>query len=129
MSNGDSAAHTLYRITAEEALIDFLGGLLPGILFLVAGFSVAMPVVHVAIWRLDSSFRNSLGESVSAALAASRDTPSAIWFAAFVLVILLAYIVGHLFYRHDPRKPDQRSFRHLARDPQFRQQCPSGKPA
>ncbi|MFO0785753.1 MAG: hypothetical protein U0573_05330 [Phycisphaerales bacterium] len=35
------------------------------------------------------------------------------WTIVFVLVISLAYVLGHLFYRQDPKNPDRASFQRL----------------
>jgi hypothetical protein len=116
----EDAGSRLYRLMSEEALIDLLGGMMPGVLFLATTTVIVVPAVHFIVGIMSPTFGLTLGDAISGALAASRDTPSAIWFALFIVLLLLAYIVGHLFYRHDPRRPDQRSFRHLAREAQYR---------
>ena len=35
------------------------------------------------------------------------------WTIVFVLVISLAYVLGHLFYRQDPKNPDHGGFQRL----------------
>lgn len=120
MSDAEDAGARLYRLMSEEALIDLLGGMMPGVLFLATTTVIVVPAVHFAIGTMSPTFGGTLGDVISGALTASRDTPSTIWFALLIFLLLLAYIVGHLFYRHDPKRPDQRSFRHLAREAQFR---------
>jgi hypothetical protein len=37
---------------------------------------------------------------------ALKNTPNTIWLPVFGIMVTLAYVVGHLFYRRDPEKPE-----------------------
>jgi len=50
---------------------------------------------------------------------AIKNTPNTIWLPVFGIMVTLAYVVGHLFYRRDPEKPDQRSFKIQSKKPEF----------
>jgi len=45
-----------------------------------------------------------------------RDPKSTI---SHISLLSTAYVVGHLFYRRDPEKPDQRSFKIQSKKPEF----------
>jgi hypothetical protein len=104
----------------EEFLVDFLGGLIPGVLFFAAAAVVAFPVMHAVLRQEGRTNHPDLEGAALATIAATKDTPNALWFALLVVVLLVSYVVGHLFYRHDPNGPDRRSFRWLARRRQYR---------
>ena len=40
-----------------------------------------------------------------------------IWITAFVFMLILSYVLGHLFYRRDPKIPDIRSFKRISQSP------------
>lgn len=112
------------RLAVEEFLIDFLGGLVPGILFISAATFALLPPLHaltvtLSTLVLESVQRTSLLEVTITLLQATANTPSALWLMVFVVVALLVYITGHLFYRHDPNLADKSSFRRLMRNPEF----------
>jgi hypothetical protein len=112
------------RLAIEEFLIDFLGGLVPGVLFLGATVFALFPPLHaltLALWTPASvgAARASLFEVAMKVLQSTANTPSAIWFMMLGGGMLLAYVSGHLFYRHDPKRANRSSFRRLIRYPEF----------
>lgn len=110
----------LRRLSIEEFFVDFLGGLVPGVLFLVSAAGVVIPVLHSTLRERGRTNHPDLEGAVFGALSAVKDTPNALWVAVFLVFLLVAYVVGHLFYRHDPNRPDRRSFRYLARNANYR---------
>lgn len=95
----------------QEFFVDLLGGLVPGILFVVASSIAVFPAINALI--------NSCGDSgnignfyalLKDILSSSKETPNMIWVALFTLTFIISYIVGHLFYRQDPKIPDTQSF-------------------
>lgn len=110
-----AADRALRRLSIEEFFVDLLGGLVPGVLFFIAGGTVVLPVLHATLREQGKTNHPDIEGAVLSALEKTANTPSALWLAMFVLVVLVAYVVGHLFYRHDPNEPDRRSFRWLAR--------------
>ncbi len=101
------------RMALQEYFVDFLGGLVPGVLFLVAATLSIVP----AFYSLGAALSQKHGEPFLQVLQelfrAIQQTPSAIWFILFAGGILFAYIIGHIFYRHDPKTPDRKSFPRL----------------
>jgi hypothetical protein len=112
--------HALRRLSVEEFLVDFLGGLIPGVLFFAAAAVVVFPVMHAVLRQEGRTNHPDLEGAALATIAATKDTPNALWFAILIVALLVSYVVGHLFYRHDPNGPDRRSFRWLARRRQYR---------
>ena len=105
-----------YRGFTQDFLVDGLGGLIPGILFLLGIIVVLAPVSQAVSGamanRLDEA---SLTNSIRSLLQASSNTPSMIWIGAFICVLMLSYFLGLLFYRLDPKTPDRKSFAGLAK--------------
>ena len=106
------------RYFIHEFFVDFLGGLVPGILFVVASTVALLP----AIWAIVTSISSepdarSLGHVIYEMLSATKDTPNMIWIGAFIFVLILSYVLGHLFYRRDPKIPDVRSFLRISKQP------------
>ena len=111
------------KISWQEYLIDVLGGLVPGILFLVGNSFILFPSLYALIMSLRETEKGEhffvYGENV---LRSTQNTPSAIWIVTFLVIFFLAYTVGQLFYRRDPNEPDRKSFKwlmkkHLLKDP------------
>lgn len=48
-------------------------------------------------------------------LRSAKGTPNMIWVSALVFFLMFSYVLGHLFYRSDPKIPDQLSFMRLRR--------------
>ena len=111
-----ASAKFVPRISWQEYFVDILGGLVPGILFLIGNSFIIFP----SIYALNASIRGgNTGDSffvhLKNILNSTQNTPSTIWIVSFIVIFFLAYTIGHLFYRHDPNKPDRRSFRRLVR--------------
>lgn len=101
----------------HEFFVDFLGGLVPGILFVAATATALVP----PLWALGTALSPSGAPETFAQFAAkiltsTQNTPNMIWIAAFVFMLILSYILGHLFYRRDPKIPDIRSFERISRN-------------
>lgn len=104
------------RTTVYDFLVDILGGLVPGALLTVGMALALVPAIRAVL--AGSSIRMDLrafSEVLKEALAATRDTPTMVWAAFFVFVVVLAYVLGHLYYRRDPKLPDRASVRRLLR--------------
>lgn len=55
---------------------------------------------------------------IAALISAAENTPSAFWIGGFGAMACLAYLVGHLVYRRDPKIPDKKSFMKLRQNMQ-----------
>jgi hypothetical protein len=91
--------HALRRLSVEEFLVDFLGGLIPGVLFFAAAAVVVFPVMHAVLRQEGRTNHPDLEGAALATIAATKDTPNALWFAILIVALLVSYVVGHLFYR------------------------------
>lgn len=103
------------RLSVEEFLIDFLGGLVPGVLFLAAAGFALLPPLHGLLTSLRGKEPLPTAAAVLSFLTALQRTPSAMWITLVLGAILLAYVIGHLFYRHDPKQADRRSFNRVSK--------------
>ncbi len=105
--------HYRRRLSVEEFLVDFLGGLVPGVLFMVSAVFAVVPAIHAVTQSL-SNERKSILFDVTTLLESIQGTPNTVWLMVFTGGLLFAYVIGHLFYRHDPKKADRSSFKRLA---------------
>ena len=117
---GETISHDLpelrARFAVQDFLVDLLGGLVPGLLFLFGlAFSI-LPVILLVYAALLGAPRITFGSFVAKALEATKQTPNTIWIAGFFVLVTIAYVVGHFFYRRGPKTPDQESFRRI-KDP------------
>src|ERR1700744_2360794 len=91
------------KLINEGMLIDFFGGLVPGMLFIIA----ALIATGVPLQALFSTMANhphkTWGEIIIACATNIREAPSAFWVSAFVAFALISFVTGHLFYRNDPK--------------------------
>jgi hypothetical protein len=109
---------TYRRLLAiEEFLIDFFGGVVPGVLFLGATTFALLPPLYALATPGEGP--HSLFQAMEKVLQATKQTPSALWLIVFAGGALLAYITGHLFYRHDLTPADSSSLRRLLRKHEF----------
>ncbi len=105
-----------YRGFTRDFLVDGLGGLIPGVLFL----SSIVVVLAPAAQAISSALGNTLDErsftgSLQAVLAASSKAPNMVWIGIFGFTLMLSYFLGLLFYRLDPKTPDRKSFARLVK--------------
>lgn len=98
----------------REFAIDFIGGLVPGIAFLVTALPVlVLPLllVVVAVFGLEFTDLRVLWS----------DKPLPVSTVMFLVVpggvafLIVAYICGHVFYRQNPKMADEASFRRIPR--------------
>lgn len=106
------------RFTFHEFTVDVLGGLVPGILFTVASLCALFPSITVLISALSPSIEQvRISEEIARFLNSTQNTPNMIWVGSFVFALILSYVIGHLFYRRDPKIPDRASFQLITRKP------------
>lgn len=84
---------------AHELMVDILGGLIPGALFL---FNIILCIVFPGI-----CYSNS-GNGNFRFLVKDGDW---FWIVAFLSFLILSYVIGHLFYRADIKKADRADIR------------------
>ncbi len=83
---------------AHELMVDIIGGLIPGVLFI---FSIIMCVVFPFFcYSGIPNFPTDKG-----------DTSGWFWVVVFLTFLILAYVVGHIFYRSDIKMPDQKDLK------------------
>lgn len=92
-------------------IVEFLGILVPGIIFILASFpSFAIP--SIAIINIIET-NKVIVPIVSEDLVKSILEPNSI--KIFILLIL-SYVIGHIFFRQDPKIPDTKSFERVPDD-------------
>jgi len=101
------------RFAARDFFVDFLGGLVPGILFLLGICAALGPPLYAVVDGFSPNDKIPLGQLAQTVLTAAQGTPNFLWIALFLIAIGLAYVIGHLFYRQDPKTPNRVSFRKL----------------
>ena len=78
----------------NELMVDIIGGLIPGLLFIVVLIiSIVIPCIlygffeGLNVWRIDNS----------------------VWWVLLIVCIIFSYVVGHIFYRAQIVLPDQKN--------------------
>ena len=79
---------------------------------------ILLPAAQSLTMALSNGHQAPPGFGIPEIIAATRNTPSALWIAVLIGVVLIGYVVGHLFYRLDPKTPDRSGFTLLARNPE-----------
>lgn len=99
------------RVALEEYLVELLGSLVPGLLFLLVLTVTSLPMLVVIYGRLSEAPNPAdLGALVQMSGDFIDGTPSFFWLIFLIFAVIIAYVTGHLFYRLPPKRPDQRSF-------------------
>ncbi len=134
------------KFRSEGFLIDFLGGLLPGVLFLVGAFTALIAPTHslhltfsnqLEVKNLEQSEKSFSDQSEIKSpkviyyflddftnfLNSVKGTPGIIWFGLLILFFILAYFLGLTFFRRDPKDVDIESFKFIM-DKFFREPMP-----
>lgn len=109
------------RFMFQEYWVDFLGGLLPGALFSVTAIYILIPTFVLFINSIGDAHPKRLSTITKEIISATKDTPNTIWIGLSIILISISYILGHIFYRQDPREPNKRSLKRLARNLATRQ--------
>jgi len=102
----------------HEFMIDFLGGLVPGSLFIVGASVALLPPLYLIFCLSNKSKAVSLTVYFDSILSSTQHTPNMIWILAFALFVAISYELGHLFFRRDPKNPDRASFEKLVKKEQ-----------
>lgn len=99
-------------VILRDVIVDVLGNLLPGTLFVgIAGAVLLWPAVSfVEIARITVPEAAGLEIAVMSAFLEFADRFE---LALGVWAVIVAYVLGHLFYRQDIKVPDKRSFRRI----------------
>lgn len=108
------AESAMGRITFRELAVDFFGSLVPGMVFILSATATLVWSLTATLlaFTLGSSPRyGNLG--VVGAIDLVRQVIDPFSLEIFVLVVLLSYMIGHTFYRQDPKEADRRSFERL----------------
>ncbi|MBR6030534.1 MAG: hypothetical protein IKP36_01055 [Bacteroidaceae bacterium] len=78
----------------DELLVDILGSLIPGFLFLITlFFSVFMPLFILSRFSISS--------------LKGKEIPGGFFWVLLIIILILAYVVGHIFFRADIKEPDE----------------------
>lgn len=93
------------RPSIREFLVDLLGGLVPGALFTSAALLSLMWPLWVLFRQLQKAAPISK-ESVTQI----TNFASAFRLELVIFFIVGSYVIGHIFFRLDPKVPDQRSY-------------------
>jgi hypothetical protein len=104
------------RFMVQDYWVDLLGGLLPGTLISIVGFVSIVPAVVLLLDSMSMDYQASFFSLVRDGLVAAQSTPSMIWFGAGTILFSLFYVLGHMFYRQDPKQPNQESFEHVMQE-------------
>lgn len=114
IANTMRRAGALGRPVVREFVIDFLGGLIPGLIFLVA----IVAALILPAWSAFGFFLPGLAADAAQSFTTRIDPAATILLLIFPVLLLLlatAYVFGHLFFRQDPKDADQASFDKIAR--------------
>lgn len=102
--------------TFQDFYVDILGGIIPGLLFLISIIvSIGVPFMYIFLY-LNKSFLISEGDANTATkidLLLSNIFQGWFWVIAFLTLVILAYVIGHIFYRMDINNPDGKDFHRL----------------
>lgn len=121
MSASRDEEKEVYKATFQDYWVDLLGGLLPGALVVVVLIGMFFPALLILTYSVSGKGSLLIGASIINIIKATKGTPSALWFGLAAMMLSIIYIIGHVFYRKDPKWPDKNSFKKLMRDEAKRQ--------
>jgi hypothetical protein len=101
-------ARSLRRLSLQELMVDFFGSLVPGVIFLSASALLFGAALTYYFHNVNRQFFLDTFPGVVAPFQIEL----------LITFLMLAYVIGFLFFRQDPKEPDRRSFRRVRRDMQ-----------
>lgn len=102
------------RSAVRDFIVEFLGSLVPGVAFLLA----AIPAFFIPVGTVAFTFLSPPPGPIpvlSGPLPTTVGTVLFLVIPALLAFLVFAYIVGHLFYRQDPKIADKASFLRIPR--------------
>ena len=93
------------RFSVREVIVDILGSLVPGFVFVV----LLVPALGWPSFVLVGALGGTRSQDYEVIRAFATGLAQ-FHLELFVGLIALSYIVGHLFFRQDPKIPDEKSF-------------------
>ncbi len=106
-------------IVIQKFWVQLFGGLVPGILFLFGASLTLIPATYLIFSLVSGVVPTSLMKFGDNFFNAIKNTPPTIWIPVLGIIVTLAYVVGHLFFRRDPQNPDQKSFKYQFQKSEF----------
>jgi hypothetical protein len=103
---GSSNLALLFVLFIRELIVDFLAILVPGFWFIVASFPAFLFPLFYLVRLYDNGGRQTLLSDVQKFSSAI----SVVHTEFFVSVIVVSYLMGHLMFRQDPKRPDELSW-------------------
>jgi hypothetical protein len=102
--------NTVNRLSIRELIVDFLGSLVPGLVFTAIAITVFIwPTV--SLLAVISQLREVSANTGPLSLAEpAAKVLNSVWIEILLFTLMVSYVVGHLFYRQDPKEPDKKSF-------------------
>jgi hypothetical protein len=95
------------RVSIRELVVDFLGSLVPGLIFVIAAIATFLwplkAALQLLLSRLDPAAFDTFYANAETLLTSLR-------IELTLFFIMLSYVAGSMFYRQDPKKPDLKSF-------------------
>ena len=110
---------SLLSIAIQKFWIQLFGGLVPGNLFLFGASFSLIPAIYLIFCFVSGVIPTSLMKFGGNFFDAIKNTPPAIWIPVFGIIVTLAYVVGHLFFRRDPQGSDQHSLKLQSQKSEF----------
>ena len=93
--------------------VDIFGGIIPGLLFLFSVImSMGIPFIYMLLLFNKEMFNNGNNPEVSTKidLLLTNVFQGWFWVIFFLMLVILAYVIGHIFYRMEIKDPDQKDF-------------------
>ncbi|MBU3950359.1 MAG: hypothetical protein KJ826_19340 [Proteobacteria bacterium] len=110
----------------NDFYIDFLGSLIPGLFAIVIGVAALSWSGSILCYSISSFSKSSLSQkdvvpTLEEQIIKWRDIGLGPY-GNICLLLVASYVLGSIFYRQDPKKPDYKSARRIWRDPKLSKQ-------
>ena len=110
------AENAFYRMSARELFVDFFGSLVPGMVFILLAAIVLIWPVLAFLPTVQLLAGGTVAEGQAGLANSAGSLLSSFWLETLLFTLMVSYVVGHLFYRQDPKTPDLQSFKYISRD-------------
>jgi hypothetical protein len=113
----ESADQRLRGMPLRDLLIDFLGSLVPGIVYtgwavIVGGIPIFM-VAFVVISACCGKHVPTALPSINTVISTTKDFIESFRLELMAFFLVISYIIGCFFFRQDPKTPDKKSFNQM----------------
>jgi|GEM_PF-1200873 len=111
--NSHDPRKSTYSITVSDFIVDFIGSLVPGLIFLILVISLAFTSIGYVVFVVNHFINDNDRIKIDAVISGTKDIGTDFGITISLMILIASYVIGHFFSRKDQRDPDEASYNKL----------------